>query len=76
MWLPQGGALKIENLQFTQLQYYNATLFNVKSYTHCLQLNNHKLTLGANDKVLDTGTTTLRVFQKMKSAQKNHACRG
>ena len=66
MWLPQGGALKIENLQFTQY----SIIMLLSSMLNCLQLNNHKLTLGANDKVLDTGTTTLKVFQKMKSAQK------
>ena len=37
MWLPQGGALKIENLQFTQLQYYNAML----DY-QSLQLHTHR----------------------------------
>ena len=34
------------------------------------QTHTDTLTLGANNKVLDTGTTTLKVFQKMKSAQK------
>ena len=28
MWLPQGGALKIENLTVFAVQYYNATLLN------------------------------------------------
>ena len=71
MWLPQGGALKIENLQFTQLQYYNATLFNVKSYTHCLQLNNHKLTLGANDKVLDRDYHSQSISKNEISSKKS-----
>ena len=31
MWLPQGGALKIENLTVYTVQYYNATLFNTIS---------------------------------------------
>ena len=30
MWLPQGGALKIENLQFTQ---YSIIMLNATSYT-------------------------------------------
>ena len=31
MWLPQGGALKIENLQFTQytVQYHNVNAISV-----------------------------------------------
>ena len=33
MWLPQGGALKIENLTVYTVQYYNATLFNRGSPT-------------------------------------------
>ena len=42
MWLPQGGALKIENLQLTQysiIQYYNAFLFLIMlNISHCSEL--------------------------------------
>ena len=38
MWLPQGGALKIENLQFTQysIMMLNATTNHHKSLTKFL----------------------------------------
>ena len=32
MWLPQGGALKIENLQFTQYCSLYSLLMGVKEY--------------------------------------------
>ena len=34
MWLPQGGALKIENLQFTQY----SIIMLARSYTHSLSV--------------------------------------
>ena len=45
MWLPQGGALKIENLQFTQycsiIMLYTLPILNISH--HCSELITHSL---------------------------------
>ena len=35
MWLPQGGALKIENLQFTQYSIIFNIMLSVTAYNYC-----------------------------------------
>ena len=40
MWLPQGGALKIENLQFTQYSIIMLLSVNMLSVTDLILTNN------------------------------------